>query len=471
MGPDLTLINLNMLYLRLLGAVEHEPHVPLGCLYLIRALEDRGFDVDFRDYQFHAGNGDPFDLKAFARFCASTAPIIGLSCMANLLPFAILAARELRRQYPNCTLIFGGVGPKGVEESLLERFKWIDIIYRGEGEIGAPLLLQALKERQSLDRVPNITYRKGGVIVSNPECARVRDLDSLPFPAYEKTRLDSYQAHGLIASRGCPYPCEFCSVMPFWNRVSTVRSPKNVVREMRWLHDRHGADYFLFQDEYFLSSKSWMLAFCRALKAARLGVRWKSYGRVNLVDRQVMEAMADAGCVQLRFGIESGSDRVLNMIRKGFTAAQATKMVGLAGRIFPEVETFFIWGFPFETAEDFHQTLFQMIGFRLLGVRVLPSLLSFLPQTTLYQRHRANLQLEFRPDLIPEIVLTGHEVVLGDGRAKPVRQQRQIFDLIRQHPDIFPGFLHHDAKNNILPKLELLKKHGFYRGYREISHD
>src|SRR5208283_3368111 len=123
---DITLVNLNMLFMRYGEEIERELHVPLGCLYLTRALEDAGFEVDFRDYQTCATD-DPFDLAAFCEFLKEPAPVIGLSCMANLLPFTLLAMQALRKRYPDRTLVLGGVGSKSVEEKVLARFPWLDV--------------------------------------------------------------------------------------------------------------------------------------------------------------------------------------------------------------------------------------------------------------------------------------------------------------------------------------------------------
>ncbi len=128
---------------------------------------------------------------------------------------------------------------------------------------------------------------------------------------------------------------------------------------------------------------------------------------MNLVDEEMMQTMADCGCLELRFGVESGCDRILQQIRKGFTAAQSLEVIPKAVRIFPRVDAFFIWGFPFETMEDFHQTLFQMVSFRMMGARILPSLLSLLPQTDIYREWIDRVKLEFCPYLFPEFVFTG----------------------------------------------------------------
>ena len=144
-------------------------------------------------------------------------------------------------------------------------------------------------------------------------------------------------------------------------------------------------ELFLFQDEFFVSGKQQVMDFCRELAAAGWTSKWKAFGRVNLIDEEMMQAMADCGCLELRFGIESGSDRILKRIKKGFTAAEALDVVPKAVEIFPRVDTFYVWGFPFETMEDFNQSLFQMVSFRMMGARILPSLLCLLPQTEIYR--------------------------------------------------------------------------------------
>jgi hypothetical protein len=130
MPADITLLNLNMLFMRYGEEIERELHVPLGCLYLTRAFENAGFEVDFRDYQLCPAD-DPFDMDAFLSFLDEPAPVIGLSCMANLLPFTIMAMKVLRERYPDRTLVLGGVGTKSVEDRILRRFPWVDVISRG----------------------------------------------------------------------------------------------------------------------------------------------------------------------------------------------------------------------------------------------------------------------------------------------------------------------------------------------------
>jgi len=456
----ITLLNLNMLYLKYFDKVDREQHIPLGPLYLTRALEDAGYPVDFRDYQLNTYD-DPFNLDNCIDFLSGSAPIIGISVMANLLPFAILLATELKNRYPEKTVILGGVGAKSVEAAILRRFPGIDIIAYGEGEAAGPVLIDHLTGRKDLSTCPNIFYREDGRIIKTQPCSRITDLSSIRYPAYEKIDLSSYSGLGMMTSRGCPFRCSFCSVAPVWDYESHLRTSEDIISEMKYLLERGRTDLFLFQDEYFLASAERAKDFSRKLIASGLKVQWKAFGRVNLIDREAMEIMARAGCVEIRYGIESGCDEILKRTEKGFDLEKAIDIVSESARVFPGVDAFFIWGFPFETMEQFYQTVFLMNSFRMMGVRVLPSLLCYLPQTKIYQDVDKE-KLEFCNEMIPEYMITGHETC-GGYNMQIDEEYRHIYDFIVENKDIFPGFFHYDVEGNVKPKLKALVDFGFYR--------
>lgn len=462
MTDDITLVNLNMLYVRYYDQVEREYHVPLGVLYLTRVLEDAGLRVDLRDYQRNTYD-DPFQPESICDFLEGSADLVGISCMANLLPFAILASRELKARHPEKTVVLGGVGPASVEEKLLERFPWIDAVSAGEGERMIVPLVKAHKAGLGFAEVPNLVWRRpDGAVVRNAPAPRIVDLDEVPFPAWHRVDLKSYEGYGVMTSRGCPYPCTFCSVAPIWGRRSCHRSNENIIAEMAELKRLAGVDLFLFQDEFFVCTPAQVTAFCDALERSKLGVDWKAFGRVNLSEPEMMRRMARTGCIELRFGIESASPAVLEKSRKGFVPEQAVEIVSEAVGIFDRVDAFYVWGFPFETMDDFYQSVFQMISFRMLGARVLPSMLCFLPQTDIFREYaEAGRALEFCPDLFPEYILTGHEVCRA-ARVEIAPEYQTIYDFVTAHPDLFPGFFHYDLEGNIRPKLRVLQEMGFY---------
>ena len=458
--PDITILNLNMLFVRYFDAIERERHLPLGTLYVTAALEQAGYSVQHLDYQMHAVD-DPFSSKEILAFLGEPSPIVGFSCMANLLPFTLLAMKDVKAAWPDRTLLLAGVGPKSVEHLILQRFPWVDIIVRGESEITAPLLVKALKENGDLSTVPGVSYRNGADIVHNPRPERITDLDALHAPAYHHINMRDYTGFGVITSRGCPYPCTFCSVAPIWDLRSYFRSPESIVEEMKQLHAEGGAQLVLFQDEFFVSGRDRVMRFCDALGKSGLDIKWKAFGRVNLTDEDMMHAMEQTGCVEIRFGIESGSDRILQLTRKGFTTDQALDVVSRACKIFRRVDAFYVWGYPFETMEDFYQSVFQMVAFRMMGARILPSLLCLLPQTEIYKTQVDPSKLEFAPDLMPEYMVTGHEV--SRHAHIEIRPEHEgVFDFIQAHRDIFPGFFHLNLESKIRPMLRVLQEFGFY---------
>ena len=397
----ITILNLNMLYVRYHDTVEQERHLALGPLYVTSALEEAGFQVDYRDYQMHEAE-ELFSADEVARFLEGSAPVVGFSCMANLLPFTLLAMRRFKELHPEKTLILAGVGPKSVEAKILQRCPWVDLIVRGEAERSAPILLDALTRHHqlwgagggghpvsldelktpslskkpwgdeasprvrafesTLEKAPGISYkiwsepREPALIRHTPRPKRIVDLDSITPPAYHQIHLPDYTGFNVITSRGCPYECTFCSVAPVWDHKSFYRSAESVVQDMQILHEKGGAELILFQDEFFVSSPSRVVRFCDTLKRRGLSLLWKAFGRINLSSREMMEAMEETGCVEVRFGIESGSDRILEMTKKGFSAGETLDVVRKACDIFRRVDLFYVWGYPFESMDEFYET-------------------------------------------------------------------------------------------------------------------
>lgn len=459
---DVTLVNMNMLYIKFLdGRIHRQCHLPLGPLYLVSALRQAGIEVDYRDYQLLEA-AELFEPDVLCDFLADPAPIIGISCMANLLPFVLYALPAVRARYPDRKIVLGGVGPAAIEQRILERVAALDVISRGEGELNAVPLMRALQGEKPLADVPGIWFRQKGEIRHTPPVARVQDLDALPCPAYAGFDFTRYVGHNILGSRGCPYPCTFCSITPIWGWKAYSRSNESIIAEMLSMHHDHGVKQFLFQDEYFVSSPARMIDFAEKLKRTGMKITYKAFARVDLVNDASMRAMADSGCVEIRFGIESGSDRVLARTRKGFDTSRAMSVVSQAKRLFRSVDAFYVWGFPFETLEDFQASLFQMITFRGMGVRILPSLLTYLPQTRVYEEIADPSRLEFCPHLLPEYMISGIES-RGTVRIEIDDKYSDLFEFVMRNRDIFPGFFHLDLESNVYPKLSLLEEFEFYK--------
>jgi radical SAM superfamily enzyme YgiQ (UPF0313 family) len=460
---DITLINMSLLYIKSRNTSDYEIHLPLGLMYIISSLEQQKFIVDFIDHQlfpYQYDNVELFNINNIIKCYDNPASVIGFSCMANLLPFTLLVAKAFKEKYPNVIIIFGGIGVCGVEEKILRKFPWIDIIVKGEGENTTTELLNHIHHPSEWNKIKGIFLKNtSNEIIFTGDRDRIVELNALPMPAYHHLHIELYDAFNIITNRGCPYKCTFCSVAPMWGHYTHCRSIDNIISEIRYLYDNYGVKQILFQDEYFYSSEEKIIQFCDALMETGLPITWKCFGRINLVTSFAMKKMKESGCVEIRFGVESTSDFVLSKINKGFRFKEVVDMLNEAVCIFDSVEAFFIWGFPFERKMDFFKNILFMYRFQQCGVTVLPSLLSLLPQTQIYKNYQAGEflgKLKLIRELIPMIVVTGHEII--DRFNQIPDEYLEYYSFIERNEEIFPGFFLLDFDNTILPKYRMLLK-------------
>jgi radical SAM superfamily enzyme YgiQ (UPF0313 family) len=425
--------------------------IPTGPLYVTAALEQRGYRVDFRDYQLYCLD-DPLEPANLVRFIENPADVIGISCASDSLPLVILAMKELKRNHPGKTIILGGIGATGAADEIIRNFPFIDVVVKGEGEHTIVDVMEHLGS--GLAPVAGISFRDKTGVHINPLRERIRDLDALPFPSYHKLRFDDYTYIGMVSSRGCPFRCTFCDAEGFWGRQYVSRSPESMIEEIKLLLDRYRLkldDYqhkkfLLFYDETFVVDRRRVLSFCQRLKEENIRVEWLCMGRIDLMDEELMQQMAAAGCVEIFYGVESGSDKILNMIRKGLKRSQVEQVVKQSLRYFG-VTAFFIWGFPFETMEDFQETLSLISRLTDMGAYPVVYALSPLPISTLYKQYKD--RLVFSEEYFSRSHLLKHQ---------------EMISLIKQYPDIFPGYYSWNPKL-LLEKYEIAKKHEFCAPY------
>ena len=419
-----------------------ELYLPLGCLYLVSALERAGIDVDFRDYQVYSANLPyPLDMESFQSFLADAARIVGISCMVSMLPFVFLGTKLLKERDPDRVIMLGGPGPSGVDEVILRAAPWIDVVVRGEGEETIVEVVRALSAGESLDAIPGIAYRDRSGVHRNPARERIRDLDGIAFPAYDRVSLAEYSNISIVTGRGCPYHCSFCDVGPLWGNTTRLRSISNVMGEIELLKNRFGQKRINVADDTFDLKRSRTEEFCRAAKG--FGVDWTCLVRIDLMDEALLDLMARSGCDAVFLGIESGSDAVLRKIDKRFTIKEATEKAELATRHMKKVITSYIWGFPFESMEDFKSTILSVVSMWYLGARAGLKLLSPMPLSKLGIEYRD--RLEFREDLCSVFAALGNRVPgIFTGRTGLPEEFKTI---IKANPDVFAGFYYivHDG--------------------------
>jgi anaerobic magnesium-protoporphyrin IX monomethyl ester cyclase len=401
---------------------------PLGPLYIAAVLERAGYRIDFRDYA--VSSYWDLDTRGFLSELNDCADVVGLSCTSDLLPFVIGAAKELKLRHPEKTVILGGPGPTGVAREIIEAFPYIDIVVVGEGETTIVEVMDCLTNggRGDLRLVGGICFRDGEEVIETPERERIRDLDRLPLPLYECISVEDFPLINIVFSRGCPYKCTFCDVAPVWKYRNYRRSIDSVISELKYLTKKYGVRNFEFTDETFVLKPNETMTFCERLSKEELGIEWACSGRINLSAEGLLSRMAASGCKALFYGVESGSDGVLQNVRKDFSTDQVLDVIGKTLKHMHAVASF-IWGFPHETEDDFLKTLLLMVYLSQIGVDTRLSRLTPFALSPLYKEYR---------DRLIDVEET-YALSRGDPfRSRPYRSD--IRELISAFPGVFPEF-------------------------------
>jgi anaerobic magnesium-protoporphyrin IX monomethyl ester cyclase len=262
----------------------------------------------------------------------------------------------------------GGPHVTFAAEETLERIKEIDIIVLHEGEDTIVELTKALKLGHPLQNVRGIAYRENGRIRKTPLRDFVEDLDNLPPPARELFEVDKYdlylpiydrpKAMHLLTSRGCPYPCGFCSAKEMSGRKVRYSSPERVIAEIESIKASYPQyKWLFFYDDHLTLKKSRVIKLCEGIIKSRLDFNWGCYGRVDSIDEEIVDAMKEAGCRMISFGVESGNDAVLGLMQKMINAKMIEKAVDIVKKKGLIARASFIFGYPGERFIDFLSTI------------------------------------------------------------------------------------------------------------------
>jgi len=327
---------------------------PLGLGYIASYLKQHNISVDLVDCTFLSQE------KALEKVRRSNPKIIGIYSMFSMKHQALQMAKLLRE---DCELLVaGGPLPTLNPEEFLRCF---DVVVVGEGEETMLELVSRVEKNADFSGVKGIAYKKQGKIKLNPPRELIQNLDSIPFPAREHFDNQAYKDHyskkfgytitSMITSRGCPFNCDFCSQPIFGNRFRT-RSPTNIVDEIETvLH--LGYERIWFADDCFTLNRRRLINICDEILRRDIKIEWECLSRVDTIDREMAEKMKKAGCIRVFFGIESGNDKVLALMKKKVTTKQAKRAVYTAKLSGIQVGAFFILGYPGETDETILDTV------------------------------------------------------------------------------------------------------------------
>jgi anaerobic magnesium-protoporphyrin IX monomethyl ester cyclase len=406
---------------------------PLGPLYVAAALEQVGWDVDFRDFQLQA-DADPYDSETMCRFLDGHEPIVLVSCFVDMLPLVLAACETIKAGRPGTTIILGGPGPTANAADILRTFPFIDGIVMGEGEETIAEWARAFAGRRSkglAQPIAGMALLHDGEVIEGPPRPRLA-ASRYHRPAYHLLDWTRYTSARVVTTRGCPYRCSFCDVAPLWGRRAVYRALDDTIDEMLLLRDRYGKTGIAIVDDTFVINRDRVRSFCEQLIARDCGLQWGCFGRINLMSEGLIELMARAGCRAVFYGIDSGSPAVLRSTIKELDAETIYPVLELSAAYFDRIEASFIWGYPFETYDDFRQTLELAGRASQLApkVNVQMHMLSPLPSAPIYTNFKGTL-LEPEPEdrdwlLLPALLL--------DERADGLRR------IIDRAPRLFPGF-------------------------------
>jgi len=421
------------------------PVPPLGLVSLAHTAIRAGHEVTLRDYQLAPVDGSR-DPEVFASFCDTLDDVLGISTSSMALPLVVAALERIKARRPKIVTVLGGIGAAGVAQRIVAQFPWIDYVCRGEGEKALRELLDRLETRTNTSTLDGFVCRLEGKPLVNLLPERIKDLDCIEAHAWDYLDLSRYKLINVASSRGCPFPCTFCDVAPYWQRQHTVRSIGAVVNEIRAIQDRlAGPLTFVFVDDTLTIDRRRMEALCRELGALPHEMQWACYARADTLDENILKLMAECGCRKIYLGLESGSNHVLRDIRKGFDAETGRQTALMAREHIPIVQAAFVWGFPFETWSDFYETLLLMAYLVAHGVSVKANVLTPLPFSALYAKYADSMR--FLPDYSPQLHLAGYE------------SHPELVELICKHPRIFPCFYLYES-DMLTQKYDLLRNMG-----------
>ncbi len=343
--------------------VYYVPHIPpLGISYLGGYLREHNKKVHLLDFEYEATSMGKKTMNRLVKMACDLEPdILGFTSWADCAPFIAEFLSRFRELAPDCITVLGGPLPSTAPKETLQAMPTVDYVVIGEGERVFLNLITQLEAGKS-PAIEGICYRKGDTTMYEPQTHHL-DIETLPYPAYDLLPPpEKYKGHDdvavltMAASRGCVYNCRFCSSKMMWGTYRS-RSVDNVLDEMM-RHVREYGDIFIdFLDDIFTANKQWVKTFCRRLKEKNIDVKWSCITRIDCISKEVLQSLKDAGCKIIFYGVDSGTQRILDFINKGYTVDDVVRAIKLSLEYGFSIENTFIVNFPTETKKEMVETL------------------------------------------------------------------------------------------------------------------
>ncbi len=304
---------------------------PQGLGYIAAVLVKKGYDVSiYNQDKFHYPDEHLQEYLNKNKF-----DIVGVGIIAGYYQYRKLLkiSHAINNSQNRPFFILGGHGPTPEPEFFLKKTQ-ADAIVMGEGEATIVELAEAIANRRPLSNIRGLAYRDGEKAVVNKPRSLIKDIDSIPFPAYNLFPIDYYRllrsthttntdfVMPVLSGRGCQFECTFCYRM---DKGLRIRSNEGIIDEIKLLKKDYGITYVLFSDELLMTSAERIKGLCEDFIRSKLNIKWTCNGRLNYARPDILDLMKRAGCVFINYGIEAMDNQVLRNIKKGLTTEQVIR--------------------------------------------------------------------------------------------------------------------------------------------------
>lgn len=348
---------------------------PYGLACIAAYIREQSFSVNILD-----GSAENLSYEEIFIYIRKHQPkVIGLSAMTPQFYRAAELSRTIEKLFPDVLVVIGGHHASILPQDTLNGNLCFDILVHGEGEVTVLELLKKyrkkgwnkekfLKDTRCLKSIDGIAFRgQKKDFILNKTRKPIKDLDSLPLPAWDLLPLDKYiplpnqylnkPVIHMVAIRGCPFDCYFCSNNSVFGKKIRAKSPAKLVEDILYVKRKYGIKEVSFWDDTMTINKTWMEGFCDRLVEKKVGVVWTCYSRVDTVDFKLLKLMKKAGCWNIFYGFESGNQELLDNINKGITLEQIRKVNKWTKDAGIEVRASFMIALPGETPEAAMKTI------------------------------------------------------------------------------------------------------------------
>jgi len=324
-------------------------HVGLG--YIVSYARLKHSDIEFSLLDTRVAT-----KKETRKFFKSDFDLIGITVLSPVYHEVIEIFRLIRSIKPNTPICLGGAYVTTIMEDVFDDTP-ADFAVYGEGEITFSHLLSYLKGKLPIEQINGIMYKKGEKIITNPPQEQIRDLDSIPYPAYELFKMNRYPVHRIVTSRGCPYKCVFCNSSSIWLGKWRKREPEKVVEEIEYLINNYKKKTFIFNDNSFNVDLKRVESFCNKILQRKLKFLWSTPVRVEIITSEIAQLMQKSGCYNVGIGIESANNSILERMQKKNTIEAVQKGIRIFKDAGIEVLGQFVIGSPGDTLETVKESI------------------------------------------------------------------------------------------------------------------